>query len=112
LAGRDFPAAKAALFRIIGRPEPAWDERDIEATYDYHRADGTLAYEVVRKTGKRFMQRRANPNGGWTWGLGGATPLPFRLPQMAGADFVAIVEGEKDAMNVARLGIAATCNNG
>jgi replicative DNA helicase len=58
------------------------------------------------------MQRRPNLNGGWSWGLGGAEPVPFRLPQLVDANFVAIVEGEKDAVNVDRLGIVATCNNG
>ncbi len=31
---------------------------DIEATYDYHGADGALLFQVVRKFGKRFAQPR------------------------------------------------------
>ena len=112
LAASDFIAAKAAVYEIIGREKENWQDRDIEATYDYHDETGVVAYQVVRKVGKKFMQRRPDGKGGWNWGLGKVTPLPFRLPEMVKANVVGICEGEKDALNLIRAGWAATCNNG
>lgn len=112
LTNSDFQTAKANVFRTVGRAEPAWEDRDIEATYDYQREDGTVAYQVVRRSGKKFSQRRPDGNGGWQWGLAGATPLPFRLPNVLKAHFVAIVEGEKDVLRLDRESITATTNSG
>jgi 5S rRNA maturation endonuclease (ribonuclease M5) len=89
--------------------------RRMVATYDYSAADGELVFQVVRYAPKTFRQRRPNGNGGWDWKLGDAPPLPYRLPELscAGAnDIVIIVEGEKDADNLAKLGLTATCNPG
>lgn len=111
LSNCDFPTAKREVFKFLNRPEPSWEDRDIEATFDYRDEDGKIRYQVVRKTGKRFMQRR--PNGtGWTWGLGDVELLPFRLPEWQDSKFVAVCEGEKDVLALERLGMRATCNNG
>lgn len=112
LTNSDFPTAKSRVFATVGRPEVPWEERDIEATYNYVREDGTTAYQVVRRAGKKFSQRRPDANGGWIWGLGGIKPIPFRLPQVIKANFVAICEGEKDVQRLEREGIVATTNNG
>lgn len=112
IAGTIFPAAKRDVFAIIGRPEPSPSDAEIEATYDYCSADGIVSYQVVRKCGKRFLQRRPNGHGGWIWGLGSAAPLPFHLPQMLNAPMVWIVEGERDVLTMERHGQVATCNNG
>lgn len=112
LSGLGFVAAKEAVYSVVGRPKPSWEERDIVATYDYTDADGQLLYQVVRKTGKNFMQRRPDGAGGWMWGLGGVSPVPFQLPLVAKSKFVAIAEGEKDALTLTRIGIPATTNNG
>jgi putative DNA primase/helicase len=88
--------------------------RRIVATYDYRAADGELVFQVVRYEPKDFRQRRPNGKGGWIWKLGDVPPLPYRLPELLGASAaeVLICEGEKDAGNVAALGLAATCNPG
>lgn len=112
ITGRSFVDCKKSVFRLIGRPEPSRDEADIEATYDYVDGDGKLVYQVVRKAGKRFVQRRPMPDGGWSWGLGNVKPLPFQTPLIAKSEVIAIVEGEKDAKNLTRAGIPATCNSG
>ena len=112
LAGTIFTAAKKNVYEVIGRPEPSREEAEIEATYDYQRADGTVAYQVVRKCGHRFSQRRPSAHGGWAWGLGGAAPLPFHLPRLVHAQMVWVVEGEKDVLTLERHGQVATCNNG
>ena len=112
LSAVDFPKAKATVFRIIGRPDVPWEERNIEAVYDYVDQHGKLLYQVVRYYGKDFKQRRPHGQGGWLWGLGGAAPVPFNLPAILKAQLVAVTEGEKDALNLSRLGMPATCNNG
>jgi replicative DNA helicase len=112
LTGVTFPAAKRAVYALVGRPEPSYEDRDIEATYDYCREDGSVAYQVVRKCGKKFFQRRPDGNGGWIWGLGDNAPLPFHLPQLLKGDAVWVVEGEKDVLTLERYGKTATCNNG
>jgi len=85
------------------------------AVYDYRDEHGGLLYQVVRKPGKRFQQRRPNDNGGWAWNLDGVRRIPYRLPELMAADlaqWVHITEGEKDADNLARLGLVATTNSG
>jgi len=112
LSGSDFATAKAAVFSIIGRPAPTREDADVEACYDYVDEAGRLLYQVVRKHGKKFVQRRPDSAGGWIWNLKGTSPVPYRLPEVIASRFVAVVEGEKDAGNLYRIGITATCNNG
>jgi KaiC/GvpD/RAD55 family RecA-like ATPase len=73
---------------------------------------GKTQYEVVRLHGKQFRQRRRNPDGSYSWGLGGVDPLPFRADKLKSADVVFVVEGERDALTMERLGLVATCNSG
>lgn len=112
--GLDFVRAKAEVFRLIGRPAPSWQDRDIEATYNYTDERGKLLYQVVRKIGKRFMQRRPveGQEGRWQWGLGKLLPVPFQLPKFSKVELIACVEGEKDALRLSREGWLGTCNNG
>ncbi|MFH1111020.1 MAG: DnaB-like helicase C-terminal domain-containing protein, partial [Planctomycetota bacterium] len=112
LAGTIFPAAKKAVYALVGRPEPSWSDAEIQATYDYCREDGTVAYQVVRKCGKKFFQRRPDGKGGWIWGLGDNPPLPFHLPELLKGKAIWIVEGEKDVLTMERHGKTATSNNG
>lgn len=105
-------------------------QREIEATYDYHDADGRVVYQVVRsvfrapdgaylktaegKRQKTFAQRRPDGAGGWQWGVKGVTLVPYRLPDLAEAiaedRTVWVCEGEKAADAVRKLGMAATTN--
>ena len=54
--------------------------------------------------------------GGWVWGVHGVRVVPYRLPELLEAisteQPVFVLEGEKDADNLAKLNIAATCNAG
>jgi len=88
----------------------------IEQAYDYTDADGTLRYQVVRKAGKKFLQRRPDGAGGWEWNLRGVEPLLYHLPDVANAARdghpVYITEGEKDADRLRTEGVVATCNSG
>lgn len=92
----------------------------IEATYDYVDEHGDVLYQVVRKVGKKFVQRRPKdgaiaPYGAndWEWSLGKVRRVLYRLPELLGADAsqdVFIVEGEKDVDTLRRHGLVATCN--
>jgi len=86
----------------------------IAATYDYTDATGTLLFQVVRYEPKDFRQRR--PNGsGWSWNLKGIERVLYRLPGLVSADpseTVFLVEGERDADNLAALGLVSTTNSG
>ena len=86
----------------------------IVATYDYRDEAGELLFQVVRYDPKDFRQRRRKPGGGWNWSVKGVRVVPYRLPGLLAeqAQPVFIVEGEKDADNLARIGVLATCNAG
>jgi hypothetical protein len=88
--------------------------------YDYVDADGELLFQKVRKPpgspGDRFFVRRPDGRGGWIKNIKDV-PMPrplYRWPGIVRAmkedREIAIGEGEKDADNLWRLGIPATCN--
>jgi DnaB-like helicase C terminal domain/CHC2 zinc finger/Toprim-like len=112
LTGVGFPQAKERVFDLVGRPRVPWEDRNIEAVYDYTDEAGKLLYQVVRLHGKQFRQRRPDGQGAWTWGLGDVQRVPFQLPRIMGSEFVAVCEGEKDALALDRVGIIASCNSG
>lgn len=87
----------------------------ITATYDYLDEKRALLYQVVRYEPKGFSQRRPNGNDGWIYSLNGVRRIPYRLPELLAADVklpVFVVEGEKDADALAKLGLTATTNPG
>lgn len=82
--------------------------------YPYHDADGRVLFETIRSegpSGKTFTVR-APLGSGWTSGMAGADPIPYRLPEVlravASGAPVFIVEGEKCADTLAALGLVAT----
>jgi hypothetical protein len=103
----------------------------VAAEYPYHDADGTVCFVVERieyrkvdgsfvmKDGKRkktFRQKRPDPAnpGQWIWDTEGTPVLPYRLPgvieAVSGGHAVFIVEGERNADTLWKLGIPATTN--
>jgi putative DNA primase/helicase len=87
----------------------------IAAVYAYKNAARAMAYEVVRFEPKDFRVRRLGENGSYVWNATGITRIPFMLPELLAAplgDRVFVVEGEKDALNLARVGLVATTNPG
>lgn len=86
----------------------------IVRTYNYQDETGKLIFQVVRMDPKTFRQRQPKLGGGWTWSVKGVRELPFQLPELLadGSLPVWITEGEKDVLNLARLGMLATCNAG
>lgn len=100
----------------------------IVATYDYTDADGRLIHQTVRFEPKSFRQRRPANEGStagrakakrdkdgnwWLWTLNGIDPVLYRLPEIRQRteETIYIVEGEKDADNLAEaFGLLATTN--
>jgi hypothetical protein len=84
-----------------------------EVVYDYTDEKGDLLFQVVRKPGKKFSQRRI-VNGDFMWNLKGVRRVPYRLKELLESmekdEPVFICEGEKDVDNVRKLGLTATCN--
>ncbi len=93
------------LGRDTGTPEP-------ETVYDYKDEEGKLLFQVVRRPGKRFRQRRPDGAGGWTWNLNGVRRVLYRLPELLASDGQPawLPEGEKDVDNLAARGLTATTN--
>ncbi len=87
-----------------------------DATYSYTNADGVVVYQVVRKPGKKFSQRRPDGAGGWIYDLKGVTKTIYRLPDVlrtaAAGGTVYVCEGEKDVDRMVAEGVTATCNSG
>ena len=82
--------------------------------YSYQDEHGRLVYQSVRYDPKEFKQRRPDGKGGWLWKMEGVSYVPYRLPDLLKNPdaTVFIPEGEKDADNLAHIGLVATTNVG
>lgn len=91
-----------------------------EVVRPYCDENGNLLLEIVRKgtgRGKKIFYRRPDPKdpGKRVWNAQGVRRVPYRLPELLAAPPsapVLIVEGEKNADDVHRLGFIATTNPG
>ncbi len=97
---------------------------DIIAVYDYKDETGKLLYQCVkynttaqkakgRKPVKCRMRQPGIAPGYYKWSLDGVRLIPYRLQELLAsdpADYVFIVEGEKDVENAKKRGLVATCN--
>ena len=111
--GMSFQEAKAIIEGGNGSTPRATQSNNTRqvAAYDYTDESGALLYQVIRYEPKTFKQRR--PNGkGWKWGLGDVRRVLYKLPELLKADSVFLVEGEKDADLLNKMGIVATTNLG
>ena len=88
----------------------------VVARYDYFDEGRNLIYQVRRLENKQFPQYRPDGKNGWIAGLSRETRrLLFRLPELLEADLVDpvfVVEGEKDVLNLVKLGLVATSKSG
>lgn len=85
------------------------------ATYDYFDETGVLLYQKQRFEPKTFRQRRPTPGGGWTHDLKDVRRVLYRLPEVLAAPvdaWIFLVEGEKAADRIVKLGLVATCGGG
>ena len=107
---------------------PDWEHPD--AVYSYTDEEGQELFQVVRlhyldgKSGKTFRQRVHDPKDPKANRQGYVNSVPaeirdntlYRMPETLRAisegKAVYVVEGEKDADTLSRLGFAATCNPG
>ena len=84
-----------------------------QVTYDYPDIDGNLIHQTVRSRGKKFFQRRPDGLGGWINKVKDIRQILYNLKAVPEAQEVIILEGEKDADNLIRLGfVATTCAGG
>jgi len=80
--------------------------------YDYVDENGKLLHQTLRyRDPKDFLQR--TPTGDtsepWVWSLKNCPRIViFNLPKVIASDEVWFVEGEKDALNLEKLGLTAT----
>jgi hypothetical protein len=117
--GYDGDRAKAWLRDKLGIETD--DGSGILATYDYTDERGVLLFQVVRYPNHKFLQRRPDGNGGWTWKLGNTRRVLYRLPEVLAAKAsrnghpwrVYLCEGEKDVDRLRRdWNVVATTNAG
>jgi putative DNA primase/helicase len=80
----------------------------IVAAYAYTDESGTLLYQTVRYDPKDFRQRRPDGNGGWNWNLKDTRLVLYHLPEVVTADAVWLVEGERDADSLHKIGLCGT----
>jgi hypothetical protein len=97
-------------------PEHDGISPDVVATFGYRDESGRLLYEVLRRSGKRFSQRRPDPlrPGKWIWDLKNVRRVLYGLPELLAADSgtVYVAEGEKDVHTLRNNGFLATTNSG
>ena len=108
---RDFGKVLKGIANDFGIP---WNQvkRRVVTQYVYTDTNGKPLHRTNRTEPKDFYQQRYD-NGKWVSGLKGIEPVLYRLPEIASADEVLIVEGEKDADNLVNLGfVATTCPMG
>jgi KaiC/GvpD/RAD55 family RecA-like ATPase/5S rRNA maturation endonuclease (ribonuclease M5) len=83
----------------------------VVARYTYTDVEGNPVYRVVRSYPKSFYQERLE-DGEWKPGLRSVSRVPYRLPETLKAiregHTIYLVEGEKDADNLAEVGVHAT----
>jgi putative DNA primase/helicase len=100
--------------------EPSTGRRafNVVKSYDYIDVNGVLLFQVCRLDPKDFRQRRPDPDkpGKWLWKMAGIQRVIYRLPEVVAAiadgHMIFVVEGEKAADALRRLGVTATCSPG
>ncbi len=106
---RNLGIATADLFyekAVAGKRE------EFVAVYSYTDENRCTIFQVCRTRDKQFPQRHPDGKGGWVWGMKGVTPILYNLPTVIEAaragGLIFLVEGEKDADNLERMGLVAT----
>jgi hypothetical protein len=124
----ELAAAAGGPFRPIPLeygPDRGWDpirDGQLLAAYTYADAQDNPTFQVLRfhvhpghpaHPDKAFLSRRWTRSG-WRWGLEGAQLVLYRLSRVLdsarGGRRIYVVEGEKDAESLQKLGLVATCN--
>src|SRR6516165_7485465 len=106
-----FKAKKKTNGKTKGASKP-WSP--VISRYVYRQADGTPYLQVCRTQAKQFFQNHWNGQM-WVTGKPDGAKVPYRLPELLAAPLTAkvhLVEGEKDADVLVKLGFTATTNSG
>jgi 5S rRNA maturation endonuclease (ribonuclease M5) len=109
--------AAAAMRELGGGGNDSEPQKEFVCAYNYTDERGnllsqTVRYKVPPPKEKDFLQRRPDGKGGWIWNLEGVRRVLYRLPQVIATEKVVVVEGEKDADLLAKLGFITTTNIG
>lgn len=81
--------------------------------YQYKDLSGKVILETCRYDNpKDFRQRLPHPTkeGEFIWNLKGVEVIPYNLKAVMESETVFVVEGEKDADRLTKIGLVATCN--
>jgi 5S rRNA maturation endonuclease (ribonuclease M5) len=113
---RNLPETERAGVQSLNTAKPTAKAGSPPAEYIYKLADGTPYLRVKRTPEKEFYQSHWNGSG-WQNRAPDGPKIPYRLPDLIeaasnGVMDVVVVEGEKDADNLAALGFIATTNSG
>lgn len=97
------------------RASQLFPSQQSEIAYTYYDEDGYEAYQVVRRPGKDFPMRRADPDNedDWLWGMDGVERVLYNLPEVLDVkddEPIFILEGEKSTDAVTAMGFTATTN--
>ena len=115
-ATQDVLAAIGLTMADVSSPRDEQRPAAADIVYDYTDENGVLLFQVVRKPGKKFRQRRPDGHGGWIWSLDSTRRVLYRLPKVieavAAGEFIYVAEGERDVHALEAAGVTATCNPG
>ncbi len=96
-------------------PPKKKEELKLVATYRYLDANGTLLFEKLRyinERGEKTFRQRKRDGSGWSYKLGDTPRVLYNLPMVvkavANGEPIWVVEGEKDADTLIKMGICAT----
>lgn len=92
-------------------PEREQQQETIEAIYNYTDETGELLYQIVRKPGKKFLQRYPDGAGDWIWKKHPRQVL-YHLQEVLENPIIFVCEGEKDCETLRSHGFVATTNAG
>lgn len=116
---RSWKDCRDEINAVVGRPVRGPAQLREVATYDYTDAKGGFLFQVVRYEPKTFRQRRrvvrmdgSSAGIAWEYNVKGISRVLYRLPKVAAAEQILLVEGEKDVESLERFGYVASCNPG
>jgi KaiC/GvpD/RAD55 family RecA-like ATPase/Zn-finger protein len=86
-------------------------EDNIAKIYSYHDEHGKELYQIIRVfplNPKKFLYRH-QVGSEWVYSIKGVERVPYNLQQLVKTSECVLVEGEKDADTICRLGYVGTC---
>jgi len=95
---------------FLGEKKKMPSKMNVIETYDYTDETGKLLFQTVRLHPKDFRQRQPVGENAWKWDLKNVPLVPYKLHAIIKEASIFIVEGEKDANNLWKIGLPATCN--